>query len=433
MLLPRLPAHRQLLRAAAAPALASSASSSRGSRRLQSTQPAAAEPQGSLVPDTLAEMDDADSDFAKNAAELRKMGKARLSLQERKRRRRALDALGVPDFTEFLAQQSVATPLRKEAVTMLQLNVGLLCNQACTHCHVESSPRRSEAMDDALVQHILSVLAASPEVQTVDITGGAPEMTPAFWPLVRGARALGKEVIDRCNLTVLFEPGMEKLPEFLAEEGCRIVASLPCYSQKNVDQQRGNKVFDRSIAGLRRLNAVGYGVPGSGLKLDLVYNPGGAFLPPSQEALQEAYARELHANFGIVFNELFTITNMPIKRYADFLYKSGELQQYMQLLVDNFNAGTVDHLMCRSLVSVSHDGKLYDCDFNQALEMPSRGGMAPGGGGGALDELSAAALSAPPPQPVGTIFDISSLDELRGDPIRTGTHCFGCTAGSGST
>ena len=286
MLLPRpqlLPTSRQLLRAAA-PALASSASSSWGSRRLLSSQPAAAEaePQGSLVPETLAEMDDKGSDFAKNAAELRKMGKARLSLQERKRRRRALDALGVPDFTQFLAQQSVATPLRKEAVTMLQLNVGLLCNQACTHCHVESSPRRTEAMDEALVQHILRVLAASPEVKTVDITGGAPEMTPAFWPLVRGARALGKEVIDRCNLTVLFEPGMEKLPEFLAEEGCRIVASLPCYSQKNVDTQRGNKVFERSIAGLRRLNAVGYGVEGSGLHLDLVYNPGGAFLPPSQ-------------------------------------------------------------------------------------------------------------------------------------------------------
>jgi len=366
-------------------------------------------------------MDSAGSEFQQNAAELRAMGKQRLSLQERKRRRRALDALGVPDFAAFLGQQGVSLPLRKEAVTMLQLNVGLLCNQACTHCHVESSPRRTEAMDERLVEHILRVLAASPEVETVDITGGAPEMTPAFWPLVRGARALGKEVIDRCNLTVLFEPGMERLPDFLAEHGCRVVASLPCYSRENVDKQRGNKVFQRSIAGLQRLNGVGYGVEGSGLKLDLVYNPGGAFLPPPQDVLREAYARELDANFGIVFNELFTITNMPIKRYADHLHKAGELQAYMQLLVDSFNVSTVDHLMCRTLVSVGHDGQMYDCDFNMALDMASRGG---GGEASGAPQL---------PRPSGTIFDISSLDELRSDAIRTGTHCFGCTAGSGST
>mmetsp|Transcript_31877 Transcript_31877/g.102303 ORF Transcript_31877/g.102303 Transcript_31877/m.102303 type:complete len:215 (-) Transcript_31877:412-1056(-) len=214
---------------------------------------------------------------------------------------------------------------------------------------------------------------------------------------------------------------MERLPDFLAEHGCRVVASLPCYSRENVDKQRGNKVFQRSIAGLQRLNGVGYGVEGSGLKLDLVYNPGGAFLPPPQDVLREAYARELDANFGIVFNELFTITNMPIKRYADHLYKAGELQAYMQLLVDSFNVSTVDHLMCRTLVSVGHDGRMYDCDFNMALDMASRGG---GGEASGAPQL---------PRPSGTIFDISSLDELRSDAIRTGTHCFGCTAGSGST
>jgi radical SAM/Cys-rich protein len=364
---------------------------------------------GSLIPETLSEMDTVGSEFMVNADELRKVGKARLSLQERKRRRRALDALGVPEFTEFL-EQEVGLPkqagLPKQEVTILQLNVGLHCNQACTHCHVESSPRRKEAMDEETVEQVLRVLEASPHVKTVDITGGAPEMSPAFWPLVRGARALGREVIDRCNLTVLFEPGMEALPQFLADEQVRVVASLPCYSQKNVDTQRGNKVFERSIAGLRLLNAAGFGRPGSPLKLDLVYNPGGAFLPPSQDVLLGQYTKELHDNFGISFNELFTITNMPIKRFADHLYKSGELEKYMQLLVDNFNPATIPETMCRSLVSVSWDGKLYDCDFNMALEIES---------------------------PHRSIFDIDSLSTMADTPIGLGNHCFACTAGAGSS
>lgn len=352
-------------------------------------------------------MDAAGSEFKTNADELRKVGKARLSLQERKRRRRALDALGVPEFTDFLEQEhGIPRGLAKREVTTLQLNVGLHCNQACTHCHVESSPRRKEAMSMETVEHVLRVLEASPNVTTVDITGGAPEMSPAFWPLVRGARALGREVIDRCNLTVLFEPGMETLPQFLADEGVRVVASLPCYSQKNVDTQRGNKVFERSIAGLRLLNAAGFGREGSPLKLDLVYNPGGAFLPPAQQTLRERYAQELHDNFGISFNDLFTITNMPIKRFADHLYKSGELEKYMQLLVDNFNVATIPETMCRSLVSVSWDGKLYDCDFNMALEIPT---------------------------PSGSIFEIQSLRELEQAPIGLGNHCFACTAGAGSS
>ena len=296
---------------------------------------------------------------------------------------------------------------------MLQVNVGLYCNQACNHCHVESSPKRTETMSDATVARILELLAASPSVETVDITGGAPEMNAAFRPLVEGASALGVEVIDRCNLTVMMEPDMEWLGPFLAQHRVRVVASLPCYSQKNVDTQRGGKVFERSIAGLKALNALGYGQPGSGLKLDLVYNPGGAFLPPPQEALQTSYSDELRSNFGIVFNELFTMTNMPIKRFADLLHKQGRLAEYMQLLVDAFNPATVDQVMCRSLVSVAHDGSMYDCDFNQALAMP-------------LQLQAGGARSAQ------TIWDIDSLDALTGAEVNTGNHCFGCTAGMGS-
>jgi len=266
-------------------------------------------------------------------------------------------------------------------------------------------------MGGELVEHIVRVLAASPSVRTVDITGGAPEMNPGFRPLVEGARALGLEVIDRCNLTVMREPGMDWLGPFLAEHGVRVVASLPCYSRKNVDQQRGNKVFTRSIEALQELNALGFGAAGSPLKLDLVYNPGGPFLPPPQDALREAYAAELKEAFGITFNELFTMTNMPIKRFADLLHKQQRLAEYMQLLVDAFNPSTVDNLMCRSLLSVGHDGSLYDCDFNLALASPIRGG-----GGGAR-----------------SIFEISSLDELRGSEVSTGNHCFGCTAGMGSS
>jgi len=277
---------------------------------------------------------------------------------------------------------------------------------------VESSPLRNEAMSPETIEEVLRLLRASPDVKTLDITGGAPEMNAAFKPLVEGATSLGVEVIDRCNLTVLMEPSMQWLPAFLAEHRVRIVASLPCYSEKNVDTQRGSKVFERSIAGLRKLNSYGYGVPGSGLKLDLVYNPGGAFLPPPQETLQAKYAEELHEHFGIVFNELFTMTNMPIKRFADQLHKAGRLEEYMQLLIDAFNPATIDSIMCRSLVSVAHDGSLYDCDFNQALALPLQ---------------SARQTSST------SIYDLTSLDEVTGAAVNTGTHCFGCTAGMGSS
>jgi radical SAM/Cys-rich protein len=380
-----------------------------------STQQVPSASDESLIPTTLAEMaaDMGDSQGVELTAKLlRQQGQVRLTREEKKRRRRALDAIGVPDFAPFLEEKGVqeaGVPLAKDATTMLQINVGLYCNQACTHCHVESSPKRTETMSRETVDRILHVLAASPTVATLDITGGAPEMNAAFRPLVEGASALGVEIIDRCNLTVMMEPSMDWLGEFLADHRVRIVASLPCYSQKNVDTQRGNKVFERSIAGLRKLNDLGYGAPGSDLKLDLVYNPGGAFLPPPQEMLQAKYAEELKENFDITFNELFTMTNMPIKRFADQLHKAGKLEEYMQLLVDSFNAQTLDSIMCRSLVSVSHDGSLYDCDFNQALAMPLATQKRP------------------------SIFDVSSLDELKGARVNTGNHCFGCTAGMGSS
>ena len=381
------------------------------SRRLSMVvEPAASREGASLIPTTLREMD-ADPEFQATAKQLREVGQQRLTLEERKNRRRALDALGVPDFEPFLAQRSLPAP-RRDVVTTLQVNVGLYCNQACTHCHVESSPKRTETMDDATAQRVLELLAASPSVQTIDITGGAPEMNAAFRTLVAGARALGKEVIDRCNLTVLCEPDMEWLPAFLAEQRVRVVASLPCYSEKNVNAQRGNKVFSRSILALQALNALGYGEPGSELKLDLVYNPGGAFLPPPQESLREAYAERMRDDFGITFNELFTMTNMPIKRFADQLYKQGKLSEYMQLLVDNFNDETVPSTMCRSLVSVRWDGVMYDCDFNLALGVP---------------------LGANQPGVMGSIYDISSLDELEGAAVASSNHCFGCTAGMGSS
>jgi len=373
----------------------------------------------SLIPTTLKEMD-ADAGDSEGvlltAAKLKAVGQKRLTLEERKRRRRALDAIGVPEFEPFLSEQGVllkGEEITRRATTLLQVNVGLYCNQACNHCHVESSPKRTETMSNETVARIIEVLAASPSVETLDITGGAPEMNAAFRPLVEGAVGLGVEVIDRCNLTVMVEPSMQWLGPFLAEHKVRVVASLPCYSQRNVDTQRGNKVFERSIEGLRRLNALGYGAPDSDLKLDLVYNPGGAFLPPPQEMLHAKYTEELQSAFGITFNELFTMTNMPIKRFADHLYKQGKLEEYMQLLVDSFNPGTVNDIMCRSLVSVAYDGSLYDCDFNQALAIPLGG--------------------APTGKHRMTIWELESLDKLTHTAVATSNHCFGCTAGMGSS
>jgi len=315
--------------------------------------------------------------------------------------------LETADFDATLARHGLG-PLLRGKTTTLQVNVGKRCNQACHHCHVEAGPTRTEIMGEAVASRVLELLAASADVVTVDLTGGAPELNPHFRWLVAQARKLGRHVIDRCNLTVLFEPGMEDLAEFLAAHDVEVVASLPCYTAENVEKQRGRGVFDKSIEALRRLNALGYGRPGSPLVLNLVYNPVGAFLPPPQEALEARYRDELRRGFGIEFHRLFTITNMPIKRFADFLERQGQGEAYMSLLVNHFNPTTVPGLMCRSLLSVGWDGSLYDCDFNQMLEMP---------------------LGAH----VRTIWELDSIDLLAMRPIATGTHCFGCTAGAGSS
>jgi radical SAM/Cys-rich protein len=295
------------------------------------------------------------------------------------------------------------------------MNIGLYCNQACGHCHVESSPLRQEMMTAETAAQCVKLLASTPSITTLDITGGAPELNDSFRMLVQMARKVRPDVdiIDRCNLTVLQEPGQEDLVEFLKEHKVQVIASMPCYSEENVDQQRGNGVFERSIAALLALNEAGYGIEGSGLQLDLVYNPLGAFLPPEQQKLEQQYTIELEKNFGILFNQLFTMTNMPIKRFADFLHRRGELKDYMELLIRNFNADTTKSLMCLDTVSVGYDGKVFDCDFNQQL------GLMVG-----TDAIHQDGLS---------VFDMETLGDLLKHEIRTDNHCFGCTAGMGSS
>ena len=275
---------------------------------------------GSLIPQTLEAMSK-DEDFKLTAKQLRQMGQVKMSQEERKKRQRALDQYGVPDFAKVVEHQASGDQLTRRPARIFQLNVGLYCNQACNHCHVESSPRRKEMMSREVAERCIELLESSPSVTTLDLTGGAPELCTEFRYLAQRGRELGKEVIDRCNLTAVLEPGQEDLVSFLAGNQIQVVASLPCYSAKNVNQQRGSGVFDKSIAALLKLNEAGYGQPDSGLPLHLVYNPLGAFLPPEQSALQDKYRAELLETFGIVFNDLFTMTNMPIKRFADFLYR----------------------------------------------------------------------------------------------------------------
>jgi len=312
-----------------------------------------------------------------------------------------------PDFGETLSRNGIG-PLRRGETTTLQVNVGKRCNQACHHCHVDAGPKRTEMMSREVADRVLQILRDSPAVQTVDITGGAPELNPNFRLLATESGRMGKHVIDRCNLTVLFEPGMEELARFLAQNEVEIIASLPCYTAANVDQQRGRGVFEKSIEALRKLNRLGYGRPDSPLFLNLVYNPLGASLPPPQERLEADYKRELRQQFGIEFHRLYTLTNMPIQRFAAQLGQSGSYAAYMSLLANHFNPGTVAGLMCRSLISVGWDGRLYDCDFNQMLEI--------GVGAGAP-----------------TIWDMPALARLSGKRIATASHCFGCTAGAGSS
>jgi radical SAM/Cys-rich protein len=317
-------------------------------------------------------------------------------------------------------------PLSRRRLEALQANLGYRCNQSCLHCHVAAGPNRTEAMDGDTAALVLQVIRAR-GVTTLDLTGGAPELNPHFRELVRGARALGVRVIDRCNLTILTEPGQEDLAAFLANAGVEITASLPCYSEANVDRQRGDGVFERSIAGLARLNALGYAQPGSGLVLNLVYNPQGPVLPPPQGPLEQDYRRELLRHFGIRFDHLLVITNMPIQRFGSTLVSKGTLGRYMQLLRDAHRAENLDTVMCRSLISVDWQGELHDCDFNQMLGLrPSLDAAASVAAGAAAGTPGAANASRP------HLRDLLVADPA-GAAIRTADHCYGCTAGQGSS
>lgn len=318
----------------------------------------------------------------------------------------AVVAAPVLPFARKLEREGVQ--LARTPLEILQVNLTARCNLACTHCHVESGPKRREALDARGVARLIELMDTAPALHTLDLTGGAPELHPQFRELVRAGRARGLKVIDRCNLTVLFEPGQENTAQFLADSGAAVVASLPCYTRENVNKQRGKGVFGGSITALQALNALGYGQPHSGLELDLVYNPIGAKLPPSQAALEADYRERLFDDFGIVFNQLFTITNMPIKRFLHELERDGELDAYMQLLVDNFNPRAALGVMCRNLVSVDWDGGLHDCDFNQMLGIELGGKRT-------------------------TLWDIDRLDEIETRPIAFARHCYGCTAGAGSS
>lgn len=305
-------------------------------------------------------------------------------------------------------------PLRRSALKTLQVNLGYRCNQSCSHCHVAAGPHRSESMDADTLALIPAVLLAR-RLNCLDITGGAPELHPGFRRLVRQARSLGVEVIDRCNLTILSEPGQEDLADFLADQGVQVVASLPCYLEDNVDRQRGQGVFERSISGLQRLNALGYGQPDSALQLHLIFNPQGPVLPPDQQLLERDYKRLLAERHGIVFHRLYALANMPIQRFAVTLRANGEHERYLALLREAHQSSNLDAVMCRSLISVDWRGLLHDCDFNQMLGL----GLDPGavaGRHGAQAHLG----------------DLLRVDP-EGDPIKVDEHCWGCTAGHGSS
>ena len=302
-------------------------------------------------------------------------------------------------------------PIRRRAIESLQVNLGYTCNQTCVHCHVNAGPNRTEQMDRATIDLVLEVLRAR-SIRTLDLTGGAPELNVHFRLLVSAARAIGTEVIDRCNLTILEEPNQQTLAEFLADEGVHVVASLPCYSQENVDKQRGAGVFDKSIRGLQKLNALGYGRDDSELVLDLVFNPQGPVLPPPQAKLEADYKRLLGENFGIEFNRLLTITNQPISRFGSTLVSKGIFHDYMALLRSAHRDDNLDGLMCRNLVSVDWRGYLFDCDFNQMLSIPLREQ------GRRANRVHLADLL---------------VTDLADNPIAIADHCYACTAGQGSS
>lgn len=311
--------------------------------------------------------------------------------------------------TRPLLLDTTFPPLHRAALEILQVNLGYLCNLSCSHCHVNAGPKRREQMDAATAALVLD-FARARELKILDLTGGAPEMNANFRHLVREARAMGMEVIDRCNLMILLEPGYEDMAEFLAEQGVSITASLPCYLEKNVEEQRGKGIYSGSIEALQRLNRLGYGRDPR-LQLNLVYNPVGLHLPPAQQSLQADYQRELQTRFGIVFNQLYTITNMPISRFGGMLLAKGLYEQYMQILKDAYREENRATVMCRNLLSVDYRGFVYDCDFNQMLDLPLL------------------ATSRPRPH----LRDLLQHDDIAGAPVAVGEHCYGCTAGQGSS
>lgn len=308
--------------------------------------------------------------------------------------------------------------IQRDVLTTLQVNLGYLCNQTCLHCHVNAGPTRKELMDKPTIDQLVHFMEIT-SIKTLDLTGGAPEMNPHFRELVIAAKRLGVHVIDRCNLTIINEPGYAWLPQFLADHHVEVAASLPCYLEDNVDHQRGNGVFQSSIKGIKKLNMLGYGQANHQLTLNLVYNPQGASLPPSQTTLEADYKRELLSRYGILFDQLFTITNQPIQRFGSTLVSKGQLQNYMQLLKNNFQAANLKDVMCRNLISIDWQGFVYDCDFNQML-----------------------GLHAPIEQQHKLhIQDLIHNEKLaharnsglKGQPISIMNHCYACTAGQGSS
>jgi len=308
-----------------------------------------------------------------------------------------------------LLRQSDFPEIQRKPLEIVQVNLGYRCNQTCLHCHVNAGPKRRENMTRRTVRQVLDFIQAT-RVPTVDLTGGAPELNPHFRHLVRTVRQWGTQVIDRCNLTILEEPGQEDLAEFLAEHAVEIIASLPCYLEDNVDAQRGDGVFDASIRGLRLLNTLGYGRAGSELVLNLVYNPQGPSLPPPQDSLEADYKAHLWEHYGIEFNQLFTLANMPIHRFGSTLISKGQFNDYMTLLKSAHRDDNLDTVMCRNLLSVDWQGYVYDCDFNQMLGIPLK-----------LEQ-----------RPRTHIKDLLAVD-LSGNPIQVADHCYGCTAGQGSS
>ena len=309
-----------------------------------------------------------------------------------------------PHFHEILNQHKLS--LAHEKPKELQMNLGKLCNLACHHCHVDAGPKRTELMSWEVMEKVLA-WAKEANIERADLTGGAPELNPDFRRFCDELIKLGIQITSRCNITVLFEKGQEDLAQWYRDREIRLVCSLPCYTEDNVDAQRGKGVFDKSIAGLQLLNELGYG-KNEKLSLDLVYNPGGAFLPPAQMSLEKDYRQMLGDNFNIVFSNLLAITNIPINRFAHALKRDGELDDYQHLLVSNFNSSTVENLMCKSLINLDWEGRVFDCDFNQMLEIPMSG------------------------EQERFLWDIE-IDQVAGAPIATNRHCFGCTAGSGSS